>query len=100
MKKNLFVVVIFLLFNLGKTAFLANINLFGLYFNPLVLAVVFVNIFERPERNSGFLAALLTGFFWDLYSQDLFLVRTAALLAISLLIKNLNRKYLHLPYLF
>jgi len=53
-----------------------------------------LNILEQPEKNNGIFGAVISGFFWDIFSNKLIGFHILILLGLSILIKVILRNYL------
>jgi rod shape-determining protein MreD len=88
---------------LAQASFLVHFNVFsgvlGFWTPNLVLiAVVLVNFFEKPEKNSGILAAFIGGFFLDVFSGNFFGFFTLISLGLAVFFKLILKNYLQLEF--
>lgn len=65
--------------------------------NFILISVILVNVFEKPQKNTGILAGFIGGFFLDIFSSNLIGFYVLILLALSILIKIIFRKYVWAP---
>ncbi|MCD6528465.1 hypothetical protein J7K44_02405, partial [bacterium] len=97
LKKVLVLIFIFYLFALIETSFLVHFNIFfpklRWYPNLILLSVIFLSFFERPEGFFAFLAAICGGFFWDIFSTSFIGFHILILVAVTLLIKIILGRY-------
>jgi rod shape-determining protein MreD len=92
-KKLLIFIPLFYFLALFQTSFLVNFKLFGLVPNLVLIAVVLINIFEKPRDYSGLGAGFAAGFFLDVFSQSFFGFHVLILFSLSLFIKVILKKY-------
>jgi len=94
--KRILILSLFLyLLALFQTSFL-------IHFRPLnfiLLFIIFLNLFEKPEENFGLISALSGGFFLDVFSEKPIGFHILILFGFSLLIKIILRRYIQLPIL-
>jgi len=103
MKKILILVIVFYILVLFQISFLVHFNIFDGSFlgwspNLILIAVILLNIFENPQKNSGYFTAFIGGFFLDIFSCHFLGINfigfwISILLAISFSIKFILRKY-------
>jgi rod shape-determining protein MreD len=65
--------------------------------NLIILAVVFVNIFEKQEKNLGLALAFAGGFLLDVFSSHFIGLYLSILLAAALFLKFILPKYITIP---
>lgn len=96
LRKFLILFLFFWLLALFQTSFLV-------YFwalNFILILVIFINLFEKSEGNSGLFSALFGGFFLDIFSERPLGFHILSLLILALLIKMVLKRYIQLPVLF
>lgn len=101
-KKIVFLLIIFYFLILLQTSFLVHFSFWGIVPNLVFIALIFINLFEKPEKKLGIIAGLLGGFYLDIFSlsfQGFFGFYTLISLATSLFIKFILRKHVRLPEL-
>lgn len=97
-KKIIFFTLIFYFLALWQVSFLAHFPIFGIVPNFVVAAVVFLNLFQRPEDYSGLWAGLIAGFFLDIFSAGFIGFYTLICLAASLFVKLIFKKYVWVSF--
>ena len=97
MKRIFLVIILFYGLAVFETSFLGHFHVFGGLPNLLLIGVLMLNLFEKPEEKSGVWAAVVGGFFWDVFSPDYIGFHLLILLAISLAIKHVFKRYLRIP---
>lgn len=65
--------------------------------NLVLLLVLLLNLFEPSEQKYGIFATLVGGFFLDIFSSGIIGLWVLILLATSLFIKLVLRKYVEIP---
>lgn len=96
MKKVIISAIIVYLLIIFQTSFLAHFK--SLYYLPN-LAIVFVillNLFESQQEKTGLIISAAAGFLLDAFSEKPFGFYTIVLIAASLAIKAIIKKYLYL----
>ena len=97
MIKKIFIYTLFFYFlALLQTTSLVGFNLLGII-NLIVIAVILINLFEKPKDYSGIYAGFIGGFFLDIFSASLIGQNVLILLALALFIKIVLRKYVWAP---
>lgn len=96
-KKLLIFSVVFYLMALLQTGFLVHFNLWGFYPNFLLLAVIFINLFEKADCSFGLIAAFWGGFLSDIFSSSSIGYHILICLAFSLAIKLIIKRYVWTP---
>lgn len=92
--KNLILFTIFFYFlTIFQTSFLAHFSIKGIVINFILVALFLINILEAPEKNSGIFAALVAGFFWDVFSDNFIGFHILILIFLTLLIKIILVRY-------
>jgi len=94
-KRLLFLVLIFYVLVLIQTSFFIPFR--GI--NLILLLTIFLNIFERSEGTIGLSSSLIAGFFLDAFSNKPFGFYLFFLVALSLLIKLILKRYIQFPVL-
>jgi len=94
MIKNLILLIIFFYFlTIFQTSFLAHFSIKGIVINFILITIFLLNILEVPEKNTGIFAALVAGFFWDIFSDNLIGFHVLILIFLALLIKIILARY-------
>ena len=96
MRNALLLVSAFYILVLLQTSFLVPFNIFGITPNFLILAVVLINFFEKPERKLGIVSGFFGGIFLDIFSGTFLGFYTAILLAAAFFIKYILRSYIRI----
>lgn len=105
MIRAIFIVILFYIFALLQTGFLAHFVLFGLApslfgITPslILVSVILINIFAKDYKFS-FFAAFVGGLFLDIFSlgQSFFGFQTLIFLISAFFIRVLMQKYVQLP---
>jgi len=94
-KRLLFLVLIFYVLVLIQTSFFIPFR--GI--NLILLLTIFLNIFEKSEGTIGLSSSLIAGFFLDAFSNKPFGFYLFFLVALSLLIKLILKRYIQFPVL-
>jgi rod shape-determining protein MreD len=98
-KKFLISVIIYFIFALVQTSFLVHLAPFGIAPNLIIISVIIYNFIEGSEKMFGLGNALIGGFFLDVFSSRVFGFYILILLALSLLIKFVFKKYVKIPFI-
>ena len=97
LKALVLLVAIFYILALAQTSFLVHFQIFGMVLNASLLTVLLFNIFEKPQKNLGLYAAVISGFFLDIFSGRPFGFWILILFLIALFVKLIFRKYVRIP---
>lgn len=99
MVKRIFILfILFYFLTLLQTSFLVHFPFFlKLPFNIVLIAVIFINLFESSEKNLGFFSAIIGGFFLDFFSDNFIGFNILILVSFSILIKFIIRRYVRIP---
>ena len=97
-RKIFFYTLFFYFLALLQTSSLAGFNLFG-FINLITIAVILINLFEKPKDYSGFYAGFIGGFFWDIFSANFIGQNVLIFLTLALFIKIVLRRYVWAPTL-
>lgn len=89
--------IIFFILTLVQTSILVHFMIFGIVLNISLISVVLMNIFENPKSNLGLYAAVISGFFLDIFSMRPFGFWILILFLVALFIKLIFRKYVRIP---
>lgn len=92
MKKTLLLILGFYLLILFQISFLPFFSIFGTVPNLVLLSAILVNVFEKPDRKSGIVAAGFAGLFLDIFSANPIGLFTTILIVLALAIKMLVKK--------
>ncbi len=105
-KKILILIIFFYILTLFQISFLVHFNILDGRFvgwspNLILIAVILLNLFENPQKNSGYFTAFIGGFFLDIFSGNFIGINFIGfwiliLLVISFSIKFILRKYVRL----
>lgn len=99
MVKNILILVIaFYIIALFQTSLFVYFNVFGGIINIILILVILINLFEKPEQKTGFLAAFIGGFFLDVFSSRPIGFDILILVLISVFIKVILRRYVRTPF--
>ena len=96
-KRVLIIILGFYLLALLQASFFVHFRLAGIAPNFILIAVLLINVFEKPQKNTGILAGFIGGFFLDVFSSNPIGFYTLILLGSALLIKIIFRKYVWAP---
>ncbi len=99
-KKAIFITFLFYILVLIQTSFLVHFSVLGIVPNFILIAVIFINLFERPERKLGIFSSFVGGIYLDIFSlnsSEFFGFYTLISLTLSLFIKFILRKYVQIP---
>jgi rod shape-determining protein MreD len=96
MKNALLLILAFYFLVLLQTSFLVHFNIYGTIPNFVIIFVILLNFFEKPEKKLGIVLGFLAGLFLDIFSSSFFGFYTLILSAISFFIKYVLKSYLRL----
>ena len=96
-KRILILLAVFYLLALLQTSFFIHFKLWGVVPNFILISAILINVFEKPQKNTGVLAGFIGGFFLDIFSSNPIGFYALILLAASFLIKIIFRKYVWTP---
>lgn len=96
-KKALFLIILFYFLILLQTSFLVQFNVFGIVPNFILISVILINLLERPKSYLGIFAGFAGGLLLDIFSSGIIGFHLLILLAISIFIKMILRKYVWTP---
>lgn len=96
-KKAIILILFFYLLALLQTSFLVHFRIFGFIPNLILIFVIFYSLLESPKKHSGILAGFVGGFFMDIFSSGFIGFYVLILLAVSIFIKLVLRKYVWSP---
>ena len=94
MKKILILIIFFYILALLQTSFLIHFNFFKITPNLILITVLLLNLLEEPRKNTGIFGAVISGFFWDVFSDRLIGCHVLILVGLAILIKVILRNYL------
>ncbi len=89
-------ILIFYMLALLQTSFLVHFDIFGIVPNFIMIAIVLINFFEKPEKKLGIIAGFFGGIFLDIFSGGYLGFYTLILLAVSFFLKYILRSYISL----
>ncbi len=98
LKALVLLVAIFFILTLTQTSFLVHFPVFGIVLNVSLLLLVLFNVFESPHKNVGLYAALISGFFLDIFSTRPFGFWILIFFLVALFVKLIFRKYVRVPF--
>ena len=97
MLRKIFIYTLFFyLLALLQTTSLVSFEIGGVI-SLMLIAVILINLFEKPKDYSGIYAGFIGGFFLDIFSASLIGQNALILLALALFIKIVLRKYVWAP---
>ncbi|MDP3991119.1 MAG: rod shape-determining protein MreD [Candidatus Nealsonbacteria bacterium] len=94
--KILILALFFYFLVLLQTSFLVHFRIFGFALNFVFIAVVLINIFEKPQKYSGMAAAFIGGLFLDIFSAGVIGFNVLILVVLAFLLKTFFKKYVRL----
>ncbi|MCH8741947.1 hypothetical protein IH779_03545 [Patescibacteria group bacterium] len=89
MKKGLVLILFFYILALIQTSFLVHFNIEEQVPNLILIALVLLTFFEKPEEKLSFFGAGIGGFFLDIFSNVFLGTSIIALLLMTFLFKKL-----------
>lgn len=92
-RKILILIVIFYLLSLFETSFSIHFEALNRIPSLILISILFLNLLERPERNSGIFSAFFGGLFWDIFSSKFIGFHILILTTIAIFIKLILKKY-------
>ncbi|MFH1423847.1 MAG: rod shape-determining protein MreD [Candidatus Nealsonbacteria bacterium] len=92
-KRVLIILVVFYLLALLQTSFFIHFRIWGIVPNFILISAVLINVFEKPQKNTGIIAGFIGGLFLDIFSSGFIGFYALILPALSFLIKIIFRKY-------
>ncbi len=96
MRKVLLLVLSFYILVLLQTSFLVPFSIFGIVPNFIIIAVVLINFFEKPEKKLGIISGILGGIFLDIFSGNFLGFYTLILLIAAFFLKYILRSYIRI----
>lgn len=99
LKKILFLIIALYILTLFQTSFVPFFDIKGLTINLVLLLVIFINLFESPEKKIGLWSAFIAGFFLDIWSSMPFGIETLIFVSVAVFIKFILKKYVQIPIL-
>jgi len=96
-KKALILVSVFYLLALLQTSFFIHFRMRGITPNFILILVLLINVFEKPQKNTGLLAGFIGGFLLDVFSSNFIGFYSFIILVLAFLIKIIFRKYVWSP---
>ena len=97
MKNFLILFFSFYVLALLQSSFLVHFGILGYVLNFILIITIFINLFEESQKNLGISAAFIGGFFLDIFSENFFGFWILTLLAMSLFIKFIFKRYVRFP---
>jgi len=91
------ILLVFYLLALLQTSFFIHFKAWGFVPNFILISAILINVFEKPQRDTGMIAGFIGGFLLDIFSSNFFGFYTSILLAATFLIKIIFRKYVWSP---
>lgn len=99
--KIIFLIIFFYFLTLLQVSFFIYFPLFRIIPNFIIISVILINIFEKPNGKLGIISAFLGGIYLDIFSIDnynlFFGFYTLISVIISLFIKFFLRKHVQIP---
>ncbi|KPJ56416.1 hypothetical protein AMJ49_04900 [Parcubacteria bacterium DG_74_2] len=92
-RKLAIIILFFYVLALLQTSFLVNFGINGMIPNLILISVILINIFEKPEKKYGIFSAFIGGFFLDIFSERFIGFEILILTAIACFIKLILKKY-------
>jgi len=96
-KKIFFLILILYLLTLLQTSFFHHFPL-GYLSNLVLIVVILINLFEIQKEKSGLFSAFFGGFFLDIFSENFIGFWVLILLAISIFIKFISKRYVQFSH--
>jgi len=96
MKKIIISAVIIYLLIIIQTSFLAHFKFLYYLPNLVIVFVILLNLFESQQEKTGLIISAIAGFLLDAFLEKPFCFYTIILVAASLVIKAIIKKYLYL----
>jgi len=96
-RRVLMILLVFYLLALLQTSFFIHFKAWGFVPNFILISAILINVFEKPQRDTGMIAGFIGGFLLDIFSSNFFGFYTSILLAATFLIKIIFRKYVWSP---
>jgi len=96
MKKIIISTVIIYLLIIIQTSFLAHFKFLYYLPNLVIVFVILLNLFESQQEKTGLIISAIAGFLLDAFLEKPFGFYTIILVAASLVIKAIIKKYLYL----
>lgn len=99
LKKILISIILFYFLALLQTSFLVHFAISRIVPNLILILVILWNLFENPKNYFGIYAALIGGFFLDIFSNCFIGFNILILAGLAIFIKFVFRKYVRLPFI-
>ncbi|MFH1462457.1 MAG: rod shape-determining protein MreD [bacterium] len=102
LKKIIFIILFFYFLTLIQISFLVHFQIFGIVPNFVLIAVIFINLLENPEKKLGVISNFIAGFYLDVFSLSsfgFFGFYTLVLVGISIFLKFILKKYVKITIL-
>lgn len=96
-KKLLIFTLFFYFLVLLQTSFFVHFRIWGIVPNFVFIAVILLNLFEKPKDYAGLLIALVAGLFLDIFSQGMIGFYALILFSLSFFIKIILKRYVWAP---
>ena len=99
--KNILISIVLLYFLvLLQTSFFVHFSLWGRVPNLVIVLIILWNIFEKDKTifSLGILAALIGGFFLDIFSGWFFGIYIIILALTAVFIKKIIKNYVRIPW--
>lgn len=97
MKKVIVLFFSFYILALLQVSFFIFFPIKNYIFSPILIAVILINLLEKPTEKIGLVAAVLGGFFLDFFSERFFSYWVLIFLIISICIKFFLKRYVRNP---
>lgn len=93
MRGNILILTLILYFlTIFQTSFLIHFKFLNQFPSLILILVFLLNLFEKKEKNSGFISAFLGGFFWDIFSHHFIGFHIILLVLFAIFIKFVLKK--------
>lgn len=93
MKKIIIFILLLYFLALAQTSFFSHFRFFNVIPSLVLLAVLLINVLEKPRDRSGIFAAFAGGFFIDVFSSGFIGLYVLILAASAFLIKLILKDY-------
>jgi len=97
-KKILLSIILLYFLTLLETSFFAHFNFLKWFPYTIFLVIIVYNIIESSKKYFGIWLSVIGGFFLDIFSTSFIGFNILILLALSLFLKFLFRRYVRIPF--
>ena len=95
-KKTIIIFLYFYILALLQTSFLIHFKI-EIIPNLILISVIFLNLFESASKKSGIFAAVVGGFFLDIFSPGPLGFQISILVILAVFIKTILKRYVQIP---